>query len=677
MRCHPSLAAAVMLVLAGSTVAQSTASSVHSDTAHTRVLPGVVRADFAGQALSSAPWFSSYAVFLEGQPLSIALDPALHPQIVGRSAYLFVVAHKSAAQWANDPSLIEVRQAAQTVNFAGNDLASNTIPVQFLPISGDAGAGFGVDYDLVLDMNFDNLLDEGDIIDGLDDVPGMTRVRSTQLPGPYAVTEVLYNGGTWLKQDIYYPSNIASLGQLPLVCVSHGNGHNYQWYDHIGYHLASYGYIVMSHSNNTGPGIETASQTTLDNTDHLLGNQGTIAAGVLQGHIDSHRITWFGHSRGGEGVARAYDKIYDHTFVPVNFGLRDIRLISSIAPTDFEGPGNADPHGANFSLWVGGADADVNGCADCDICQSFHLLDRATGNRQSISLHGVGHGAFHDGGGDLVASGPCIVSRADTHELMKAYMLPLVKYYIDGVESARDFLWRQWETFQPLGVPTNSCIVVDKQFFEGGNPANLVIDDFQTNPAPNVSSSGGAVIADVDNLVEGRLDDADSSFTPSASDPMNGMTEGSALDTTRGVVFGWNGGDRSLVFEVPPPVRDVHGYGHLSFRAAQLTRDVLTTAELGDLNFEVALRDANGLRVVIRIGAYGGGVEEPYQRTTCGGGVGWGNEFETVRIPLADYARANSAIDLAAIRSVEFLFGPTHGSNQARLGLDDLEFTKD
>ena len=36
-----------------------------------------------------------------------------------------------------------------------------------------------------------------------------------------------------------------------------------------------------------------------------------------------------------------------------------------------------------------GADNDVNGCASCDLCQTFHLHERAIGNRQSISLHGV------------------------------------------------------------------------------------------------------------------------------------------------------------------------------------------------------------------------------------------------------------------------------------------------
>ena len=58
------------------------------------------------------------------------------------------------------------------------------------------------------------------------------------------------------------------------------------------------------------------------------------------------------------------------------------------------------------------------------------LHDRATGYRQSISLHGVGHGDFHNGGGSSVASGPCLVGRANTHRIMKGYLLPMLELYI-------------------------------------------------------------------------------------------------------------------------------------------------------------------------------------------------------------------------------------------------------
>ena len=70
---------------------------------------------------------------------------------------------------------------------------------------------------------------------------------------------------------------------------------------HIGYHMASYGYIVMSHQNYTMPGIETCSLTTLGHTDAIIDKQGSIGGGVLNGHIDTHHIVWIGHSRGAEG----------------------------------------------------------------------------------------------------------------------------------------------------------------------------------------------------------------------------------------------------------------------------------------------------------------------------------------------------------------------------------------
>jgi predicted dienelactone hydrolase len=79
------------------------------------------------------------------------------------------------------------------------------------------------------------------------------------------------------------------MGRLPLVVIGHGNGHNFQWYDHIGNHLASYGYVVVSVANNTGPGPDSAATTELGHIDAFLdqAEAGAIASGALVGHIDS------------------------------------------------------------------------------------------------------------------------------------------------------------------------------------------------------------------------------------------------------------------------------------------------------------------------------------------------------------------------------------------------------
>jgi hypothetical protein len=79
----------------------------------------------------------------------------------------------------------------------------------------------------------------------------------------------------------------------------------------------------------------------------------------------------------------------------------------------------------------------------------------------------------------------------------------------------------------------------------------------------------------------------------------------------------------------------------------------------------------------INIGAYGGGIEEPYQRTDCGSGVGWANEFETIRMRVEDFLANGSGLDLTDVVAVVFNFGPSWGSSQGRIGLDGIALTQD
>jgi len=630
-----------------------------------------------GRTLGAYPHFEYVRTVFEGQPLRVAVDPGIHPWIVGLTRNLWLVAHRTIPQWTANDLLVDVRGAPDSVSFVAGSITANT----FTPsgaLSGDAGLGLGVGYDVVLDMNANGRLDEPDLVDGYGDEAGFYVCKPTGVAGPLAVTEVLYNGGALLGQDIYYPTAIAGLGELPLVVVSHGNGHQYTWYDHIGTHLASWGCVVMSHTNDTMPGIEAASTTTLNNTTHFLANLATIAGGVLNGHVDRHKIIWIGHSRGGEGVVRAYDRLFDGTATSAQYTLADIVLISSIAPTGFLGTNSSHPHAANYHLWVGGADSDVSGCPSSDITLCFPLLKRSVGRHQSIELHGAGHGAFHAGGGSLWAAGPCLLTAADVHAIMRAELLPLVKHYTEGNVPAKDFLVRQWESFQSPGVPTNSCVVVDRQYQDGPAAANRVVDDYQTNTATGLSSSGGAVVTTLLALSEGRLDDLNSDFNYTVSETFNGMTDAIATDTARGALLAWTSSDRTLTWTLVPAQQDTRPFTHLSFRACQATRAPETTGSLGDLDFSVVLRDLAGNERAIRLSAYGGGVEEPYQRTSCGAvGAGWNNEWETIRIRLGDFTRDGSLVDLRQLASIEFRFGPSHGSATGRIGLDDLEFTRE
>jgi hypothetical protein len=648
------------------------------------------RTELAGNPLSEFPFFEYVKAFNVNAAINVAIDPARFPGVVGKTCHIYVVNAKSASQWIADPTLTDVTAGGRlTQTFNGATIQANTFQVTGpSELNANAGAGLGVAYDVVLDCDQSATLTDGDFIDGQKGEAGLYVVHDTTAAGPLAVTEAVYNlsssvGSTFgipathLGENLYFPTNIAAMGRIPLVVIGHGNGHNFQWYDHIGNHLASYGYIVVSVANNTGPGPNAAADTTLGHTDAFIdqAEAGAIAGGALVGHLDTNKIVWIGHSRGAEAVAIAYDRLFDGSVTPARFSRSGIRLVSSMLPTDFEETDVANPHDANYHLWTASGDSDVDGSAFCNLCQTFHLHDRATGYRQSTVVQGTGHAWFHDNEGNPWFDGPCAIGPPDTttHLIQLGYLLPLVKHYVEGNVPALDFLTRQYERFRPIGVPGgNPCIVVSNEYRNGASLGNLILDDYQTQTATGVSSSGGTVAFDVENLTEGRLDDNNGDFAWSAADPFNGATQAGPADTSRGVVFDWTNQDRFYEWQTPAGSRNFSNFLYLSFRAAQGTQHPNTLAAPGDLNFTVTLRDTGGATSSIRIGAYGGGLEQPYARNG-----GWHNEMETIRIRLTDFLHNGAALNLADIAAVRLNVGPTFGSSRGRIVVDDLMLTND
>lgn len=650
-----------------------------------------VDTQLAGNPLPTYPYFDYVRAFDANAPIRAALDPHRFPAIVGQTCDLFVVADKTAAQWSVDPTLVDVSAGgALTATFAipapgdnatppGSAVAANSFTLAAPgELASSAGTtALGRPYDVVADCNRNALLDAGDFVDGRSpDQGGFYVVHDPTLPGPLATSAVTYSvaGGSvtagFEGQRTFYPTAIASMGQLPLIVVSHGNGHQYTWYDYLQSHLASYGYVVVSHQNNTVPGIQNCSLTTLQHTDAVIGQQATIAGGVLNGHLDASRIIWIGHSRGGEGVARAFDRITDAppSYVPTFFSASAIKLVSSIAPTDFLGPTDSNPHAVNYHLIYGAADGDVHGGPSSDIADSFNVYERATGFRNVHYLHGTGHNEFNCCG-VADATGPALIGRAAVQTIARGYYLALVKRYLEGNVPAKDYLWRQYERFRPAGAL--STAVVDLEYKEPPSTGKLVIDDYETQATLDLSSSGGTVDLGVDNAVEGLLNDANTDLTWMPGDPMNGMTRGRTNDTSRGVVFDADRNASHVEWSIVPGQQDFSAKTYLSFRACQGTRHPLTTGELADRQWIVLLRDASGRASGISLAAYGGGIEEPYQRTGSGTGAGWSNEFETIRIRLTDFLAEGSGLDLSSIVGVRL------ESPYGRLGLDDLEITAD
>ncbi|MEQ1501361.1 MAG: hypothetical protein ABMB14_03980, partial [Myxococcota bacterium] len=498
-------------------------------------------------------------------------------------------------------------------------------------------------------------------------------------PGPYTPVLTQASDSYWVTMKVYYPQLDQvdpALLPLPLVVISHGNGHEYTWYDYLGNHLASHGYVVIAHRNNTGPGPLTAATTTLDNTDAFLAGLPTIDGGVLDGVVDPHRIVWIGHSRGGEGVVIAYDRLVVGTATPANFGVDDVVLVSSIAPTVFEDPRRTvNPHDVDYHLLAGSYDGDVTGSPSNPDVQYFRILQNATGLSAVTYLQGADHNDFNccgpnDANWAANSPGPEI-GRQRAQQAAKSYYLALLEAELRGQDALWEYFSRAPERFRPDGT----TVVVASQLERADGDGVTVIDDFQSESDPAVSSSGGTVVATVRGLAEGPLDDGDGQLSNDLGDPFNGMTQSSRDDNAaRGAVFEWDEGDDGLVLEfaLPAGATDLRGQQYLSFRACQQTRHPNTLANIGDTaSFTVALVDGAGSVAMVDHGVYGG-LTVPFARNGDGTGTGWVNEFQTIRIPIDAFV-ADGPLDRSNVTAVRFLFGPSYGSSVGRIGLDDVE----
>jgi hypothetical protein len=638
-----------------------------------------IAAELVGKPLAAGPLFQWVTSTREGDAVHVGIDSRAYPFLVGQEVDIYVVPGRTEIEWASDPSLSDVTAGGvTTVTIVAGGLAGNVIEVDPGSLSGDAGAGFGVGYDVIVDINRNGVLDGGDLIDGIGAIDGFYVCHDPTLPGPYAVSSTTYSGGTWLGQILYWPSNIAELDDLPLVIVSHGNGHNYLWYAHLGNHLASYGYVVMSHQNNTGPGVVTASTTTLTNTDYLLGNLGSIAGGALQGKLDTSRITWIGHSRGGEGIAIAYDRILKGLWVPEHYSLGDLRLLSSMAPTDFQGPNQTNPHAVDYHLWVVEADADVNGCTS-PIAKPPQIWGRATDQRSMITLYGAGHGDLHNGGGSSVAAGPCQIGRPLTHLVMRGHVLPLVEHHIRDNPAAKDWLRRPYEDLPPPAAPVgvNPCLIVNLQYRDTEDTNKLVLDNFEGGANPTLASSGANVTSNLLDHTVARLQDPNNSFAFIQGELLNGMTYARVNDFEAGAIFRFEQQDSFLSYTLRPNQQDLTPYNVLSLRMAQQTRHPLTVAQPGPVTFSVRLTDRFNTSATLRLDELEQSIPGPYLRGGCGIGQGWSNQFRTVRLHLDQFLAVEPNLDLSLTSKVELLFGPSHGSAFGFLGLDDIEFLRD
>ncbi|MDA1007861.1 MAG: hypothetical protein O2800_02500 [Planctomycetota bacterium] len=632
----------------------------------------------AGHALTTAPWFTNTDVFVAGSAMTIGVDTTRFTDLVGQLVRIYLTPDWTESEWILGTQLVDVRGAFQPWALVGGGVQSNQVQLTSTATLATAVDGaIGRGFDLVIDADQSGTLSIGDLVDGQTNA-GMVVARDPSVTGPFATTTLASYTATGVTAGftaarLYYPTAIQSMTARPLVVISHGNGHQYTWYDYLGTHLASYGFVVISHQNNTVPGIETSSTTTLQHTQAIIAQESTVAAGAIANRIDSNQIVWIGHSRGGEGICRAFDRLFDNAFVPTNYITSDIKLLISIAPTDFLGTGSADPHATPFMLLYGSADGDVCGCPNNDITDSFNVYERASGWKMSTYLQGSDHNDFNCCGfDDFTGPAGTAIGRTETQDVAKVQILSAVLFTLYRDPAASEFLWRQDESLRsPLQASTTTVV----REFQPIATQSRVIDNFQTNTAPTVSSCGGAVLSSGTALGEGLMQDANTAYTWIVTDPQNGLARGRAADTQRSGVFEF-AQNSSIAWTIPTALANCTDFAFVQFRAAQGTRHPNTVTLNGDLNLTVRITDMAGVMSDIRIGAYGGGIERPYQRTGYGTGAGWQSEMETIRLPLADFVLQSPTLNLSAVQSITLLVGGSYGSSVGRLQIDDIMLTQ-
>lgn len=147
------------------------------------------------------PEFLYQRVFSEGSPVATAIDPARYADRVGRKAKVYVVRHKSPAEWALDNTIAPVALVASPeVTFSAAGVGTNVAVLGAVPPNNLAlEQGYDVVYDFgacpsdASAFATDLRLDPGDIVDSLaPDQPSLVMLPNALIPGPHGVAHFEY-----------------------------------------------------------------------------------------------------------------------------------------------------------------------------------------------------------------------------------------------------------------------------------------------------------------------------------------------------------------------------------------------------------------------------------------------------------------------------------------------------
>lgn len=655
---------------------------------------GALTPEIAGRPVAGAPYFQFVNNFPKGTDVYAALDPAaLPPGLVSQKAAIYVIAHKTAADWALSTSLTDVSgpgmtPAVETVSVVPGCINWNETlvwPNPQTPGKYDIVVDFGNnDPDPALfatDASFDENLD---MIDGYVRV-GFYVTEDPSLPGPFAgaIGQHSYNNGSvqvpstdggptptetlQLQAVVRYPAlangvdTAFQAGSFPLVVIVHGNSAmqtSYFGYNYLLDHLAGHGFIAMSIYAPPYTMIETRARAIFEHLSIMA--QKNSDPGLFQGHVDLSNIGIMGHSRGGEAVVRAARIDTDEALG------WSLKCGIAIAPTDFRHYG--DP-GLPLLVIYGSNDGDVAGWWAQPPAASFtgfDLHDEAGRPRSFVFVYGATHDRFNsewasventtelhftgantttDWGAITTSDLAKLIPEAAHQAVVKGYSTAYLQTHLQGKPEQVEYF---------LGSLKPSLVTAEVHVSHQ-EPGTLVVDSFeQAVHDATTNSLGGAV-------------------TPSAlaSPPAENWLrtlDGFSPHMTAGVDIAWSSTMGVYLSAVPAANRDLSAYSVLSFRVTQRYISAQNPANQAQEVY-VRLTDGNGQTRAIRTGAFAT-IPYPYER-----GVTQliKSAMKTVRIPLASYVVANAGaqiVDLTNVQSISFGF-PSRPTGEVEV--DDIE----
>jgi hypothetical protein len=666
----------------------------------------VMAVEVAGHRLTSTPYFQFTDNFPVGTDVWATLDPAgLMPQKIGKKIRYYVTQHKDALGWSNNPAAVDVNGSdieAITASSCVNVAEMLVWPNPQVPGKYDLVVDFGNN-----DPNPANFVSDGQFNPPLDMIDGAIRVgfyvtEDPAVAGVFPVGQTSFNDGpvtipavgVWspwgtlgntmsgtlslpLVAEVRYPATVAGVNTpvssvnatYPVVLLMHGMhttaDPSYQGYGYLLDHFASRGYIALSIDVNAINAIngmqDTRGHAVIEHLTLLQSkNQNP---GLFQGKIDMSRIAIMGHSRGGDGVVQA--EIYNQALGANKF---DIKGVIPLSPTDFSGasPNTLVLSTSKFLCVYGGNDGDVWGGSSPSTDYAgtgFRFYDRATVEKAFVFIPAATHNRFNTLWGTEVrvdAASPKVLTSPQHELLLKGYMTAFLQAIFDGRTEQLDYFKGEIKLPQATGLEVHTSYRVDPV------TTPRTVDDFETNPATNQSSIGGAVSSA--NLAAGPVENT------------LGTIDVHSPHQTRGLQLAWNAMTATYTSQLPAADRDLTAYSFLSFRVSQAALSPSNPmGQSQDLYVRLNTGGGGPSRAVRA--AYFQGIPFPYKPAYAATWVSQEDPntkaaMKTIRIPLHAWTvKALSApiVDLTNVESIEFDFMATASGE---IEIDDIEFTK-